>query len=172
MLAIVTAQLTASQLFGQGSVYRMLMRLRGMDFRHDPMQQALRRVGVVDIMNRKVQRSTRLISFNQAKKLIESKTDWIVIIKDEPSSILPITDLEKYVADNEEIELNEIDLIKIPAKRLQVASIDLRLTADDARESFIENSVEALCIRSVITTGGFRIYGVLTKKHFQSLYNI
>ena len=172
MLAIVAAQLTASQLFGQRSVFRMLMRLRGMDYRHEPLLQILRRVGVADIMNRNVQRSPRLISRKQAEKIIESKADWIVIVKDEPSFILTMTDLENYLIENEEVELEEIDLIKIPAKRLQVACIDLRSTADYARDAFIENSVEALCIRSIIASGGFRIYGVLTKKHFQSLYNI
>ena len=172
MLAIVTAQLTASQLFGQRSVFRMLMRLRGMDYRHEPMLQALRRVAVADIMNRKVQRSPRLISIKQAEKLIESETDWIVVIKDEPKCILPMTDLENFLIEHKDKELEEVDLIKIPAKRLQVACIDLRSTADDARESYIENSVEALCVRSVIASGSYRIYGVLTKRHFQSLYNI
>ena len=172
MLAIVTAQLTASQLFGQRSVFRMLMRLRGMDYRHEPMLQALRHVAVAEIMNRKVQRSPRLISIKQAEKLIESETDWIVVVKDEPKCILPMTDLVNFLIKHKEKELEEVDLIKIPAKRLQVACIDLRSTADDARESYIENSVEALCVRSVIASGSYRIYGVLTKRHFQSLYNI
>ena len=172
MLAIVTAQLTASQLFGQRSVFRMLMRLRGMDYRHEPMLQALRRIAVADIMNRKVQRSPRLISIKQAEKLIESETDWIIVIKDEPKCILPMTDLENFLIEHKDKELEEVDLIKIPAKRLQVACIDLRSTADDARESYIENSVEALCVRSVIASGSYRIYGVLTKRHLQSLYNI
>lgn len=65
MLAIVTASLTASQLFGQCSIYRMLMQLRGIDYRHDPMTQALRRVGVANVMNRKVQRS--IISITREK---------------------------------------------------------------------------------------------------------
>ena len=172
MLAIVTAQLTASQLFGQRSVFRMLMRLRGMDYRHEPMLQALRGVAVADIMNRKVQRSPRLISIKQAEKIIESEIDWIVVVKDEPKCILPMTDLKNFLLEHKEKKLEEVDLIKIPAKRLQVACIDLRSTADDARESYIENSVEALCVRSVIASGSYRIYGVLTKKHFQSLYNI
>ena len=172
MLAIVTAQLTASQLFGQRSVFRMLMRLRGMDYRHEPMLQALRHVAVAEIMNRKVQRSPRLISIKQAEKLIESETDWIVVVKDEPKCILPMTDLVNFLIKHKEKELEEVDLIKIPAKRLQVACIDLRSSADDARESYIENSVEALCVRSVIASGSYRIYGVLTKRHFQSLYNI
>lgn len=172
MLAIVTAQLTASQLFRQRSIYRMLMRLRGMDYQHEPMQQALRRIGVIDIMNKKVKRSPRLITKNQAEKLIETKSDWIVIVKDVPSSILPTSDLAKFLLENTGNEIEKIDLIKIPAKRLQVGCVDLRSTADDIRDEFRENSMEALCVSSIMQSGGFKIYGVLTKKHFQSLYNI
>ncbi len=172
MLAIVTAQLTASQVFGQRSIYRMLMQLRGMDYRYEPMVQALRRVGVANVMNRNVQRSTKIISKKQAENLLKADAEWIVIEEDEPISILPTSDLTIFLAENKEIESDEINLMKIPAKRLQISCIDLRATADSARELFIEEGVEALCIRSIIAPGAIRIYGVLTKEKFKSSYNI
>lgn len=172
MLAIVTAELTASQIFDQRSIYRMLMQLRGMDYRHEPMVQALRRIGVANVMNRSVMRSQNIISLEEAKNLSDSDAQWIVIEEDEPVSILPKTDLTNYLNDNKEIETENINLMEIPAKRLQVASIDLRCTADTAREHFIEKDVEALCIRSVLAPGVIRIYGVITKERFKSSYNI
>ncbi len=172
MLAIVTAQLTASQVFGQRSIYRMLMQLRGMDYRYEPMVQALRRVGVANVMNRNVQRSTKIISKKQAENLLKADAEWIVIEEDEPISILPTSDLTIFLAENKEIESDEINLMKIPAKRLQISCIDLRATADSARELFIEEGVEALCIRSIIAPGAIRIYGVLTKEKFKSSYDI
>ena len=172
MLAIVTAQLTASQVFGQRSIYRMLMQLRGMDYRYEPMVQALRRVGVANVMNRNVQRSTKIISNEQAVKLVKADAEWIVIEEDEPISILPTSDLTIFLAENDEIESDEINLMEIPAKRLQISCIDLRATADSARELFIKEGVEALCIRSIIAPGVIRIYGVLTKEKFKSSYDI
>ena len=172
MLAIVTAELTASQLFGQRSIYTMLMQLRGMDYRHEPLVQALRRVGVANVMNRNVQRSTNIISRHQAESLVKADVEWIVIEEDEPISILPTADLTNFLAENEKVEANEINLMEIPAKRLQVCCIDLRATADSAREQFIEEGVEALCIRRVITPGAIKIYGVLTKEQFKSSYDI
>ena len=172
MLAIVTAELTASQLFGQRSIYRMLMQLRGMDYRHDPVVQALRRVGVANVMNRSVQRSSNLISKEQADNLVKMNAEWIVIEEDEPISILPTTDLNNFLMENKELQTNEINLMQIPAKRLQISCIDLRATADSAREQFIEEGVEALCIRSVVAPGSIRIYGVLTKEKFKSSYEI
>ncbi len=172
MLAIVTAQLTASQLFGQRSIYRMLMQQKGLDYRHEPMIQALRRIGVANVMNRNVQRSKQIVNKEQASALIAGNAEWIVIEKDDPIALLPTTDLTNYITENDDLELNEINLMEIPAKRLQASSIDLRATADSARERFIEEDVEALCIRSVIAPGAIRIYGVLTKEKFKSSYNI
>lgn len=172
MLAIVTAQLTASQLFGQRSVYRMLMQLKGLDYRHEPMVQALRRVGVANVMNRNIHRSKYIISIEQAKELVKLNKDWIVIEKDEPIAILPTSDLSNYLKDNKEEESAEIDLMEIPAKRLQTSCIDLRATADSAREHFIQEGVEALCISSDIGSDIIRVYGILTKEKFKSSYDI
>lgn len=172
MLAIVTAQLTASQLFGQRSIYRMLMQLKGLDYRHEPMAQALRRIGVANVMNRNIQRSAHIISKQEAKFLIEENKEWIVIEDNKPLALLPSTDLSNYLTENQDNEINEINLMEIPAKRLQVSCIDLRATADSAREIFINEDVEALCISSAIAPGTIRIYGVLTKDKFKSSYNI
>ena len=172
MLAIVTAQLTASQLFGQRSIYRMLMQQKGLDYRHEPMAQALRRIGVANVMNRNVQRSKNIISIEQAQSLANATAEWIVIEEDEPIAILPTADLTNFLADDDEIETDDINLMEIPAKRLQIGCIDVRATADSAREQFIEEGVEALCIRSNIAPGKFRIYGVLTQEKFKSSYNL
>lgn len=172
MLAIVTAQLTASQLFGQRSIYRMLMQLKGLDYRHEPMLQALRRVGVANVMNRDIHRSTNIISHEQAEELVAQNKEWIVIEEDTPVAILPTTDLVNYLQDDSKEEVSEIDLMKIPAKRLEVSCIDLRATADTAREHFIQEGVEALCISSTIGPDIIRVYGVLTKENFKSSYDI
>ncbi len=170
MLAIVTAQLTASQLFGQRSIYRMLMQLKGLDYRHEPMVQALRRVGVANVMNRNILRSSNIVSYEQAKELVEQNKEWIVIEDEKPIAILPSSDLCNYIEDEE--EKDQIDLMKIPAKRLQVSCVDLRATADSAREQFIEEGVEAICISSSIGPDTIRVYGVLTKEKFKSSYDI
>jgi CIC family chloride channel protein len=172
MLAIVTAQLTASQLFGQQSVYRMLMQLKGLDYRHEPMVQALRCVGVANVMNRNIQRSKNIITNEQAEELVKQNKEWIIIEEDTPIAILPTSDLSNYLEDDKEDEITEINLMEIPAKRLQVSCIDLRATADSAREHFIQEGVEALCISSSIRPDMIRIYGVLTKEKFKSSYDI
>ena len=172
MLAIVTAQLTASQLFGQRSIYRMLMQLKGLDYRHEPMVQALRRVGVANVMNRNIHRSPNIINHEKAEELVKQNKEWIVIEEDQPIAILPTSDLSNYLEENKDEEVTEIKLMEIPAKRLQVCCIDLRATADSAREHFIQEGVEALCISSTIGPDMIRVYGILTKEKFKSSYDI
>ena len=172
MLAIVTAELTTNQLLGQHSIYRTLMRLRGMDYRHNPMVQALRRVGVANIMNRNIRVSSQRVTPEQARMLVEPGTEWIVIENDEPIVILPATDLANFLAENSTTGTSGIDLMEIPAKRLQAAYIDLRAAVDSAQEQFLKENMEALCIRSTTPSGKTRIYGVLTRQHFKNLYSV
>ncbi|MCY4642938.1 MAG: chloride channel protein [Gammaproteobacteria bacterium] len=172
MLAIVTAGLTTNQLLGQHSIYRTLMRLRGMDYRHNPMVQALRRVGVANIMNRNIRVSSQRVTPEQARILVEPGTEWIVIENDEPIVILPATDLANFLTENSTTGTSGIDLMEIPAKRLQAAYIDLRAAVDSAQEQFLKENMEALCIRSTTPSGKTRIYGVLTRQHFKNLYSV
>lgn len=174
MLAIVTAELTANHLLGQQSIYRTLMRLRGMDYRHNPMEQALRRVGVATIMNLNTESSMQVITPEQGDRLAAPGMEWIVIENDDPV-ILPATDLQNYLMEirNTGSPVSEIDLMEIPAKRLQAGYIDMRATLDTAREQFSNENIEALCIRSTdATPGATRIYGVLTRQHFKNLYSV
>ena len=78
----------------------------------------------------------------------------------------------KLHGENETPESSTIDLVEIPAKRLQVGFIDLRAAVDSAREQFQQENVEALCIRGITAPGSTRIYGVLTRQHFKNLYSV
>ncbi len=53
----------------------MLMQLRGMDYRHDPVTQALRRIGAASIMNRKVQYSVVNVTREKAQYLANSDAE-------------------------------------------------------------------------------------------------
>ncbi len=163
MLAIVTAVLTASQLFGQRSIYSMLMCLRNMDYRYEPMTQALRHVGVAHLMNRNVRRSTSVISRSDAENLLQTDAEWIVIETDAPVAILPITDLGNFLAGHKDTGVEVINLMQIPARRLQVCCVEVHVSADVARQQFVEEGVEALCVCGPIASGSRRIYGVITR---------
>ncbi len=176
MLMIVVANLTTGQLFNQRSIFTTLMNVRGLDYRHDPVIQAMRRVGVASIMNRRVQRYNHLIERDQAKDLLSKQPDWIVVdIKGQSTALLPALDLVRYLheSDSSKEPANQsIDLLQIPAKRLQVASIHLQATVDEALENLNKVQAEAVCVTQITVPGIQRIYGVVTKQALESSYRL
>jgi len=52
MLAIVSANLAARELFKSDSIFLSQFRGIGLDYRNDPIAQSLRRIGIESVMNK------------------------------------------------------------------------------------------------------------------------
>ena len=170
MLAIVVAQLVSRQLFKQPPVFDLLLQVRGLEFREDPITQSLQRTGVAKIMSRNIICLPQNINLHKAQTLSEDCPQWIVIEKDlVPLSVLRGVDLVNFVSDKQDRQ-ESIDLLEIPAKRLQVACIDLRATLASAREMFRSENAEALCVIHWNPRTQRHIYGVISKDQFENLY--
>ncbi len=188
MLVVVIAGLTASELFGQESLFITMLKAKGLDYRQHPVIAALRRVGVASVMDKRFVRSQRLVSPEEAWKLLENKPRWIVIVEDKtPRAILSGIALAGYleaqydgvaadIGDTEEErgETGEalIDLMKIPGKRLELAPIQLHETLQEALEKLDRGEGEALYVRRMSAPGIWRIYGILTREQIESSYRL
>ncbi|MCP4410706.1 MAG: chloride channel protein [Gammaproteobacteria bacterium] len=170
MLTIVAAGLTSRQLFSQRSIFTTLIRCRGLDYSHDPILQAMRRVGVASVMNRRVQRQNDLIKRSTAEELMSKHPDWIVIDQDgQATTLLRALDLARYMKESKDIN---IDLLKIPAKRLQVTPIPLQASVDEALKRLNETQADAIVVERITAPGVRRIYGVLTKEALEGSYRL
>ncbi len=176
MLAIVTAALVNSHLFGKPSVFIMLLKERGLDFRDSALAQSLRRIGVANVMDRSLVCTEQQVTLAGAQALLERGPSWIIIRRDNAlHSLLPPADLAQYLLAEEEggneTENTEIDLLGIPARRLDASTIHLQASLQEAYEAITGAESEALC---VIRRGsdGKQVDGVLTRKaierHYQS----
>jgi len=173
MLVVVIAGLTASELFGQESLFITMLKAKGLDYKQHPVLAALRRVGVASIMNKDFARSTRNISLEQAHKLLESKPKWIVITEDKkPKAILPGIALAGFLEAEHEEPMEEIDLMDIPGKRLELAPIHLHETLQEALEKLNKGEGEALYVQRMSAPGIWRIYGILTREQIESSYQL
>ena len=134
MLVVIVAGLTSSHLFKQQSVFLMLLKERGLDFRDNPVAQSLRRIGVASVMTRSFVRSMNAVRRSEAQALLRSEPDWIVIEKDNvPIALMPSVDLAQYLGLNQQ---DEIDLLEIPGKRVDSVAVGIRDTLQqDGRES-------------------------------------
>jgi hypothetical protein len=170
MLAIVIAQLISRQFFKQPPVFDLLLQIRGLDFREDPITQSLQRTGIAKAMNRDFRLLPQVTSTQEIHTAIENNPQWICILQDaQPVALIRGVDLIQYL-ETQEDSSNSVDLLQIPAKRLQVSVIDLRATLAKTRETFNECNAEALCVTHWNVNASRYIYGVITRDQFEELY--
>ena len=168
MIAVVSAGLVARVLFGKTSVYRMLMQARGLDYRNDPVAQALRRIGVASVMERHIVRHPRLIKRAAAESVLKQEPHWIVV-RDEgqATALLPAADLARYLSDNED---ENIDLLAIPALRKDLSGITVLATLQEAEDMLLKTGTEALYVTGARGAGKSKIYGILTHAEIEKAY--
>jgi hypothetical protein len=170
MLAIVSASLVTREIFNQQSVFTTLLRARDLDYRNDPVLQAMRRIGVASVMDRKVIRSNHQIDRETAESILEDGPSWILITEDSvPTELLPAVDLAREI---EHSEAATFDLTQIPAQRLQVSSVPIQASVDEALAKLNDQHVEALVVQQVAAPGITRVVGVLTKATLEGSYRI
>lgn len=182
MLVVVIAGLTASELFGQESLFITMLKAKGLDYKQHPVLAALRRMGVASVMDKGFVRSSRKVSTEEAMKLLESKPKWIVITENNtPIAILSAISLAGHLETLEEAQNanetqtladNDIDLMEIPGKRLGLAPIQLHETLQEAMEKLDKEEGEALYVRRMSAPGIWRIYGILTREQIESSYKL
>ncbi len=174
MLAIVVANLTASELFGKEYIFISLLRSTGFDYRTSPVLQALRRIGVGSVLKKEFVSHDRIISRKTAEKLLSDEPEWLLVEEsDRPVALMHALDLARHIqnAELQEGGIDEIDLMAIPAWREQIAPITLQANLQEALELLDRISVEALYVESAGTAGRYQIYGILTREQIESAYH-
>ncbi len=163
MIAIVVANLITRYVFNLPSVFIAMMRAQGMDFRLKPVQQVLSRSAVSSLMHTDIIRVTKSISAEDATALLTQKPSWFVI-DEVPQSLLPPADLVAYMREHP--ETTQIELLEIPALRLDCSQLGIQATLLEALEKLTSDEVDALCIT------GFegRLSGVLTRDQLDTFY--
>ena len=170
MLVVIVAGLTSSHFFKQEGVFLMLMKERGLDFRSNPVAQALRRVGVASVMTRHFMRTPHLLRRNAAQELLQKEPEWFVIEKDnEPVALMPSVELAQFLTMNQH---DEIDLLKMPGQRSDSVAIGIRDTLQLALERMDELHLDVLYVghKSAGEAGRVIIHGIVTRQMIETYY--
>jgi hypothetical protein len=173
MLVIVVAGLTASELYGKESIFITVLKANGMDYNANPVMQLLRRIGVASVMQKEFARVDQLISREQAEDILNDSPEWLLIHEQQdPTILMPAVDLARHLYESnlEEGGVVEVDLLQIPARRLQLAPIYLQASLQEAQEKMEKEGAEALYVQQMTAPGIRRIYGVLTRETVESAY--
>jgi hypothetical protein len=173
MLAVISANLASSQLFGKQSVYLALMHARGLDYKNNPVSQSLRRTGVASTMDRDFISLPETINANEARTSLESKPRWIIIRNQELKILMHAADLARTLQElqtQDKDEATDIELLKIPAQRFELASIHMQASLQEALEILNNSPAEALYVQRPNAPGIEHIYGILTRQKIESSY--
>jgi len=182
MLVIVVSSMVASEFFKQRSVFLTILKTQGLDYQHSPVTQALRRVSVGAIMDRKFCQSDKMISFDEAKQYLRQEPKWILVNNSEgkPISMLPTVDLAHYLDENEVAFLQAeqdplqerllVDLFEIPAQRKDLAPVYFQATLQEALDRFTETKTQALYVERTNAPMITRVQGVVTRADIENYY--
>ena len=172
MLAVVVAGLTASALFGKDSLFLTMLRASGLDYATNPVLQTLRRVGVASVMNRSVVRVASVLDAAEAERILGGQPDYLLIDHESSDQVLmSAVELAKYLqSPAHSPESAAIDLMAIPARRLEVAQIELQASLQEAWALFEERAAEALVVQRMTAPGIRRVYGIITPEMVEKSY--
>ncbi len=184
MLVVVTAVLAARSGRSTASVFALVLRNRGLDYRNDPVSQSLRRISVMAAMSRRFVRAEPRLGLAQARALLAEHPDWIIVAPEgAPRFALAAADLlracnaleqpgetEREGTEDEAREEPTVDLVKIPGERRRLASVHLRASLQEAWDTLREQEVEALVVERPTHKSQITVYGVLTREAVDGAY--
>jgi H+/Cl- antiporter ClcA len=171
MVVIITASLTASELFRKESLFITMLKASGMDYSTTPVVQALRRIGVAGTMSKSCLRTQSMIDRHAAEGLLKEKPAWLIIdAGKEPHTLLRAADLANYLDASQPDETGSIDLMEIPGQRYDLVPIHLQATLQEAQEQLKNSSAEALYVQRETAPGIHRVYGILTQEMIDATY--
>ncbi len=172
MLAVVVSGITASEVFGKESLFITMLRASGLDYGVNPVHQALRRVGVASVMDRSFVQTGSQLSGSRARETLGNSPTYLLVTADDDSEVLmPAVDLVKFLSSPDAGGADAmIDLMQIPAQRMQLARIHLQASLQEALSTFEESAAEALVVERMTAPGIFRVYGILLPETVDKSY--
>lgn len=174
MLVIIAALVVSRRIAVSDSIFRLLMRRRGLDYRNDPVSQYLRRASVLNAMNRRFRVLDAKTTRGAVVEALDAGIDWLLIRPAEGRAQLMRPDeLKRMLAEDETTDPDRaIDLMDIPAHRADAYPIDVRASLQEAYDQFESTEAEALVVQRATSLTGRRPtpYGILTPAAVAATY--
>jgi hypothetical protein len=111
--------------------------------------------------------STRRQTAEEAQNLLDPSPRWIIVEENgQPCALLLAADLARYL----ERGVKAIDLMAIPAERLQLAPVQRHDSLQEALEVLDRSCADALYVSGASDRGG--VHGVLTRQDVEASYRL
>jgi CIC family chloride channel protein len=171
MLALIAGVLVSREVFDKESVYVVLMKARGLDYRATPMTRALRRIGVASVMERRYESLPEVVDRERVLQALASEPRWILITRDRlPLAVMPAAELAHQAQEFPGEQA--YSLMDIPAQRREVTRVDFQATLQEALDILNTSNTDALYVTRHTIPGISRVYGVLTREDVDRSYSV
>ncbi len=179
MLVIVIACVTTRFVFNLEGVFIEQLKLTGRPLQFRPTQRLLMHAGVGAVMTKAVTYSYRQLDYEQAKRLLTSQPEWIVVDADEESErdkvALRAADLATYLQEAPVAVLSlseEIDLLEIAGRRLVLQPIHDTATLWEALEALRATQADALYVSRHNSPAVVTVTGLVTRDAIDNYYQV
>ncbi|PIE40904.1 MAG: chloride channel protein [Gammaproteobacteria bacterium] len=175
MLVVVIASLISSHLFKQKNIFQTILAAQGIELKSTALERHLHSAAVPSLMERSFKRSEQKLAYEDALTFIDQKPSWILIEDNGvPKKLLHAVDLVSFMQNKETKEKipKVIDLMHMPASRLDVVPVLMSATLKEALDAMDKHSVDAVYVRRMNAPNIYRIFGVLTRQDIERFYKI
>ncbi len=166
MLVVIVACLTTRWAFGCEGLFQTLLAVQGKKSHFAAAEQLLSRTGARGLLDRHIKSSQTKITHAQAEHLLINHPHWIVLLDNK--LLLHPTDLANYLNDNANPPDTLLDLLAIPARRLDMIELDDQTNLYQALASMNHAQVDAAFIKGAHKPG----VGILTRERINNFYTI
>ena len=166
MLVIVAACLTTRWAFRCDGLFQTLLNIQGKKSNFALMEQFLSRTGARNLWDTHVKSSASTVTHAQAEQLLEQHPHWIVLT--EHKLLMHPGDLANYLNDNKSPADTLLDLLAIPARRLDMIELDDQTNLYQALASMDHAKVDAAFIKRSHKPDP----GILTREHINNFYKL
>ncbi|GAA6136124.1 chloride channel protein [Oceaniserpentilla sp. 4NH20-0058] len=180
MLVVVIANLTASELFKQKSLFPRLLQLRGLSTDTSPVEQMLRQNSVLTVAEKNIKVVPKHATIDTLRLALNGNPTWLVIHGEKGIlGALTAADLANLLMDedrlSEWLEKDEegnhvINLMAIPAQRLTCKSISMRANLQEALDIMIDEKVECLTIHYGKEVNTASVMGIIEHDKIHNYY--
>ncbi len=165
MLAIVTATLTNTGVFGQRSAHQtMLGQLRRL-VPQDPLSQLLHRSDVTATMDTRIVPVPHILDDHDLEPLLEFRPTWCLVRRtDEDLYLVDGVELLLWL-EEESLEDGGVDVTEAGIRRWTTTAIPIQATLQQAVDAMRTNTAESACVYDRSAQSGKRIlHGVVTRE--------
>lgn len=151
MLTIIIASLVVSEFFRLPSVFDVQLG-GGHNYQlPDPVQQMLRNTWVAEAMTQSFVLAPRFVSAEAAGFILQREPEWLLLEEEKvilpPAAVAEALEQRKENAGEEgSDDAEDLDLIAIPADRLQVQMISLKANLKDALDLMQQHHIQWLAV--------------------------